>query len=330
MNIPTPSTKNTKTEILDAYNELLEKLKSKETNLKTQQQKEETKETTLKVKEQNGDKIIQDIASLKTKVSSVLDQVENLLLDEFRKVENFSKVSASEEIKLQNIFQISHEAESLEAIIQAHKLKKEELEAEMSESRERWKMEREKMKLEYEEWKNDWQKTRTREEEEYAYNLNLSRKKEEDAYLVKKAKMESDLEEWKMNVESALLKREANMGEKEQEYRLLKEKAENFDKELELAIKNAIEKTEKELTKTFDFEKKLMQQEVEGNKKLWEQSLLSLKQKNNDLENQLKDFTQKLDVANLQVKEMALKALDASSARYMVNREYEAGTKAMN
>lgn len=180
---------STKSEILNAYNELVKKIQeSKQENPKAEQEKK-VKETTVETAAKLSDEeIIGAISALKLSLNSKLDKIEDDLTSERQKLAKIREAIAVEDQRLQDLYQINAGADSLAAILAAQKEKKEEFEREMalrkSELEEQIKQEKLNRDKETKLWEEKrkeaeeaLKKQRAREEEEYKYNLQLARKK---------------------------------------------------------------------------------------------------------------------------------------------------------
>ncbi len=136
------SSKNTKKEILDAYEKLMQQFQEKKKDSPRSEPQETPK---IKVIEEASrlqpDKIMKDVSNLKIGLSQSLDKVEEVLIEEHKKLSGVSEAIRLEKENLQNIYQITAEADSLAALIAAHKEKKQELEQEVKEKRETWEKE---------------------------------------------------------------------------------------------------------------------------------------------------------------------------------------------
>ncbi len=79
--------------------------------------------------------------------------------------------------------------------------------------------------------------------------------------------------------------------------------------------------TEGKLQQQFEFESQLTENKTSGQFKLNEQTIETLKDKIKDQEALIKQLTQKVDVSEESVKQIALKALDTSGKERIVTVE---------
>ncbi len=324
---------STKSEILNAYNDLVKKIQeSKQENPKAEQEKK-VKETTVEnAAKLTDEEIIGAISALKLSLNSKLDKIEDDLTSERQKLARIREAIAVEDQRLKDLYQINAGADSLAAILAAQKEKKEEFELEMAsrkseleEEIKQEKLSRDKETKLLEEKRKEAEdalkKQRTREEEEYKYNLQLVRKKDKDEYEQKKAALEKELIQKMESFESGIKVREQTVVAAEKELAELRAKAENFPLELEKAVQTAIKETTAQLEKEYKYERQLLLKDHEGEIKLKSQQIESLMAKIKDLEVQLKQAYGKAESAENNSKEITLKAIQSSGQIKIIEKE---------
>lgn len=318
------STKNTKNEILDAYNELLEKIQSeKKSEPKAEKERSEKQEIIKNAGMVNFESIVKNISELKLYLGNALDKLEDSLIEEFKKLSNLQEAIKIESANLEELYQIKQNADSLAALLATQKAKKIEFDEEMKTKTLAWEKEQKDYEAKIKETDEQLKKNRKREEEEYKYNLELGRKKEQDSYNEKKTAQEKTLAEKKADFEKQIAERETAVSLKEKELEDLRSRVEAFPKELDKALKD-IEKTVTDnLTSKYKFEKELLAKEIEGERKLKDQIILNLELKIKEQAKLIDQLTTKADHASDQVKNIAIKALDSSANIRYMNREKE-------
>lgn len=330
------SVKSTKNEILDAYNDLLMSIQEKKAEEPRKVQEREKQETTLKnASELTFEGIVKNISSLKVSLASALDKLSESFTGEFQKFEELKQAIEVEKNQLKELYQISTGADSLAAMLLAQKEKKEQFEseiatrkaefdekiklererfeAEMAEKKALWKKEQEIFQVKSKEELEESKKSKMREEEEYQYNLKLTRKKEADLYEDKKAKLEKELAEKKIVFEKEFSAREAAIKIAESELNELRQRTAGFPKEIEKAAEAAVKNTTEKMQLEFNFAKELTTKQNEGEIKLRDQIIETLKSKIKDIETSLKELSQKSVTAETTVKEIAMKAIESST-----------------
>jgi hypothetical protein len=345
-----PNLKNTKNEILAAYEDLLKKVTDKKTDEPKKVQEAQKQEAVVKKAEGlSNETIIKGIAGLKVEITSALDKLGEKFVEEYKKFDELQQAIQTEKKNLEDLYQLSASTDSLSVMLLAQKEKKEQFEQEMAarktEFDEKMKSEKERFDLEINEKKALWKKEqdtfqeklkeenenitkkRKREEEEYQYALQLTRKKEVDLYEEKKLKLEKELADKKMAFEKEVTERETNLKLAETELKELRTKNAAFPAELERSVQSAVKSATEKVETTFNFQKELSEKEVSGELKLKEQIIQTLNAKIKDLEASLKELAQKTVTAEVSVKDIAMKAIEHSSKPYYIEKQKESGGK---
>lgn len=340
---PEISTKNTKNEILAAYEDLMKKTQEKKTEEPKKVQERQKQETLVK---NSGDLtyegIVKEISDLKVGLSSALDKLGENFVAEFKNFEGLQQAIQIEKQNLEDLYQLSANTDSLSVMLLAQKEKKEQFEQEMvlrkAELEEKIKSEKERFDTEMAEKKAQWKKeqeysaarmkeetdeakkSKVREDEEFQYNLRITRKKEADLYEEKKQKLEKELTEKKASFEKEFTERETKVKEAETELKGLREKSLAFPAELEKAVEAAVKLATEKLKAEYRFEKELTAKQTEGDLKLKTQTIETLLGKIKDLETNIKELSQKAITAESSVKDIAIKAIESSSKMHFIEK----------
>ena len=329
-NIKKLSTTNTKQEMLDAYNKLLETLDSAKDNEIKAVQKIEEKQTKMALETAdalNAESINKKMAELKFEFNSSLSALSEKVEEEFNKYQSVKKAVSAKETELNEIFEIQKNAQTLYALLEAQKEKKEEflsemeelkedLESEINEKRAIWEKEKSQKESELKEKEKQELALRNREKEEYQYKFQREQSLAKDKFESEKAALEKSLKELKENAEKELANREKNIAESEAELKDLRAKAANYPKELSIAVEKAVKEAteriileakhkEELLLSTFDGERKALTIRIESlEKTIKEQNELTSKY-SGQLE---KSYTQIQDIATKAVQNSGNKA----------------------
>jgi len=319
------SASSKKNEIFEAYQELLAKVsETKQVSHQEIKQKQEEITVVNKATEFKVDKIIANIADVKLTVSQNLDTLEQRLVSEYRRLQELREAIILEVTELEEIHQIRKNVNTLEALLLAQKEYRARFEEEMEdtkksfdlevlEKRIAWKKEQEEADIERKERTMRIKKEREREEEEYTYAITLERKKSEDAYAARQSALEKELEDKKIRVNQDLKNREEAIVAAETELKTLKNQVDKFPHELENAIANTEKETRESLERMYKHQIELSTAEIEGERKLKNQTISMLQAKIKEQEEFIHQLTQKTDDATHQVQTIALKALEGSS-----------------
>src|SRR5690554_5674875 len=127
----TVSEKNTKAQILGAYEKLLKKVEEKSNdNPREVQQRTENTQTLIKASEASGEAIINEIGRIKAAFTSSLETVASELTEERKKLETIQNAISIEEKRLDDLYGLSATADSFSALLLAQKEQKEQFEQE--------------------------------------------------------------------------------------------------------------------------------------------------------------------------------------------------------
>ncbi|NEW82869.1 MAG: hypothetical protein GZ094_10965 [Mariniphaga sp.] len=344
------STKNTKNEILAAYEDLMKKAQEKKTEEPKKVQERQKQETLVKnAGDLTYEGIVKDISDLKVGLSSGLDKLGENFVSEFKKFEGLQQAIQIEKQGLEDLYQLSANTDSLSVMLLAQKEKKEQFEqemairkaelevkmksekeyfdTEMAEKKALWKKEQETSAARMKEETDEAKKSKAREEEEFQYNLKITRKKESDLHEEKRQKLEKELSEKKALFEKEFTEREANVKEAETELHGLREKSKAFQSELEKAAEVAVKSATEKLKAEFRFEKELTAKQTEGDLMLKAQTIETLISKIKDLEVSIKEFSQKAATAESSVKDIAIKAIESSSKMHFIEKSKDLSGK---
>ena len=266
------------------------------------------------------------MANLKLIINKSFKDLEDQLLAENQKLVNLRQAINIQTQELEELYEIKVNTDTLAALLLAQKEKsavfeknmKEKssvFEQEMQDKCATWKKEQEDFELAIKE--QETKTLKTREEDECIYKRNLTRAKEQDQYLAEKQQLEKELAEKRISLEQEFKLREEQLSAAEQELMMLKERVQNFPAEKQQAILDTENNVTRNLTLKYEYEAKLAQTKVEGETKVYKQIITNLETKVTNLEAQIGQFTERANQANLQVQDIAIKAIDgASRQRY--------------
>ena len=327
--------KNTKAEILKAYEILLKDVQTAKSDVpKLMQEEKQRKETLEKVAKVSNEGIVKSITTLKSDLGNSLDEILRGLSDEFKKLEEIRAAIALEKKSLEDLYSLSANTDSLAAMLLTQKEKKENFEKEIKEKAEafdseitskkaQWEIEKAKQKAEEKEYTDELTKRRKREEEEYAYNLKIRRQKEQDEYDSKKLLLEKELTDKKLRFEQEVSSRELNLKNTEAELAELRKNNAEFPAKLEKALKDKEAEVSKQLQTKYGFDIQLMVKQSEADVRLKDQAINSLQEKIKEQQEQLKEYSDKANRAEANVKDIAVKAIENASKIRMITAKPE-------
>ena len=319
------SEKNTKAEILKAYESLLKGVQNAKADVPKQiQEEKQRKETLEKVEGISNEGIVKSIAALKSGLSNSLDEILQSLTNEFKKLEEIRAAIVLEKKSLEDLYSLSANTDSLAAMLLVQREKKENFEKQMKEKeesfanemaakKEQWEIEKAKQKTDEKEYTDELTKRRKREEEEYTYNLKIRRQKEQDEYDSKKLQLAKELTDKKAQFEQEVSSRELNLKNAEAELAELRKNNAEFPAKLEKALKDKETEVTKQLQTKYGFDMQLMEKQSAADIRLKDQIITSLQEKIKEQQEQMKENTDKANRAEANVKDIAVKAIENAS-----------------
>lgn len=286
---PKVTERSTKQDILKAYQTLLEEvaeesapsLESREAGRVVESASKETIE-----------KITADLGKLKLSTSQTITTLTEQLTEEAEKLSSIKKAIALSQKELEDTHKIKLTADAIYNMIERHKQEEETFTKTMEAQRALWEEERKQ----YEE---QIKKNRTREEEEYAYQKNLMKARDQEAWNEEKQKREQEKE--------ARKKEEAA---KQEELERLEKQVAGFPLELEKGIKIAVVQAEAVLKKESDTQAAFARQEAQNTINLKNATIASLEEMVKTQTAEIKELKHQLEEATRHVKDIAVAVVE--------------------
>jgi hypothetical protein len=335
MPIKRPTEKNTKSEILTAFDELAKEKKALEAQLLLGKELEQPRNG----KSAPSPEItVNSTPPNKQKMESIIEQLNRLQLNFGGAVSDLSEKLTAEALKLQEVRQsVAEEVQqletlhglqvtedSLDALIQQYNdssktfndefsQRREAIDQEITQAKKTWAKEQEERRRFIKERNDTLSKTRQRDVKEYTYDLDLQRKLDNDAYEQEKKRLYQELEEFQQSHEKQWTEREKAIAEREKQFADLKAKVEVFPKELEAALKRAKEEGKGIAYHQAKVKSDLYAKDVEGSKRTYELRIQSFQETIQNQEARIQNLSKQLDAALKQVQDLAVKAIEGSS-----------------
>lgn len=321
------SMSNTKKEMLDTYNTLLEQLQEKkEAELKPEKKIEEKKkEEVVKLADAlSSEGVVKEIGNLRLEIGKRLTSVSDGLEEEINKFNQIKKAIAIKDEELKELYEIERSSETLAALIEAQNQKRREFESEMAIRKEElnheiqtthkeWEKERKEHEAEIKEWDAAEAKKREQEKEEYRYSFQREQKISKDTFEDEKAKMEKEIHLKKEQVEKELAEREKAVSEKEEELNELQKKVASFPNEMENAVNKAVHETTEKVTLEAKNRQELINKEFDGQRNVFTTRIESLEKTLKEQSGQIAQLSAQLEKAYQKVQDIAVKSVEGSS-----------------
>ncbi|MGD2183740.1 hypothetical protein [Lusitaniella coriacea] len=341
------SSRNTKAEILEAFEELKKEKATLEAQMKQRDrgsnlpattsatknppqdkptvEKIETKDDSKTMNKARISQIVRDLEQLQIGFGGAASNLSEQLIAEASQFEELQQFIQEETQKLSELHDLEEIAEdTLETLIETYEEnaktfgeerseRQETLEQQIEDLRKAWQKEREIHQREIKERNESHQTERQREEDEYQYNLALELILSEEEYEQRKKLLYQELTEERQGQEKVWEERESSILEQEKQYSEVKYKVEIFEGEKEKSVKRG-----KEIGKNIGqhqakVKADLRAKEVEGTKQNYQLQIQSLEQTIHSQESRLQSLAKQLDFAQKQVQDLAVKAIEGTS-----------------
>lgn len=292
-----------------AYENILKEIaqsgNAKDENAKTSFEDIEKNRIIDKVSSFKIDKVVADINTLKISLNNALNGLSDKLVEELKNLEKVKQATKLEEDRLENVYKIKTEADSLLGLIEIREFKKSEFEKKAKEDQENLKSDVDKK-----------QKQNERENEEREHNLKMARKKEEYEYELKQLNKERDFAENMTAREKELKLREENMTARENELKVLRAKMESFPLELEKAVKESAKKVKEEAENQAKIQKEMAEKDFSGEMELAKFKITSLEDVVKKQIAHIQSLDSQLAVANQKTQQLAVKIIETGGRQY--------------
>ena len=280
----------------------------------------------------SSDSVVRSIGELKSTITRTLTQLSERLEEEVGKYSQIRRAIDAKEAELKEIYEIQRTASTLQAMVETHQQKqdelergyqseKEELEGKIETTRAQWEAERKQHDQEIKERDTAEQKRRQRELDEYKYAFAREQQIARDQAADELAKVQKDLAERKEQAErqweereKALAAREQDITSREQELAELRGRVASFAKDLQAAVDQAearaIERTEQQ----HQAAQELLRRQLEGEKNVLAAKIAGLERSVAEQDEQITRLEQQAEKAYAQIQEIAVRAIEGSAS----------------
>ncbi|MDJ0773425.1 MAG: hypothetical protein QNJ49_08345 [Mastigocoleus sp. MO_167.B18] len=335
-----PNQKNTKAEILQAYNELAkekaflkaeyeQKLQASKTNnintptlneipVKNSQINQSTEA------QQKMNYAIESLSKLQLGFGSAINELSDKLTKKASHLGEIQEDVENELQELKQLYNLTVTENTLDSLIQSYNNNSKSYQEEFSQLSERllekieaekntWNKEQDEHKITVKERNDSLNRNRRRDDSEYKYNLEIQRTLEKEEYEQQQAYLYQELEELQQESEKAWKERENTIAEQEKEFEEYKSKVEAFPSEKQAAIKKATELGKGIAQYQARIKSDLYATEVGGQKNFYEQRLQSLENTISNQQERIVNLSEQLESALQQVQDLAVKAIEGNA-----------------
>ncbi|MCC6169212.1 MAG: hypothetical protein IT329_18475 [Caldilineaceae bacterium] len=321
---PKPVTmQNTKAEMLDAYNEVLQILQEKRAaEIKPQERAEEkkVKEAVQTADTLSTEGIVQGVGALRAEIGRLLGQLSDRLEEEVSRYRQVKLALEAKEREVQDVFEIERSALSLAALIEAQHQRRQQTETELAARQEQltqeiettrtaWAAEKATHEAAIQERNTEEQKRRQREQEEYLYTFQREQQLARERFEDERARLEREIISRREQVEEALADRERAVADAETELNTLRQQAAVFPRETEAAVSRAVKEAVQRVETEAKNRDELRKREFDGERNVLHTRIEALEKLVAGQNDQITRLTQQVEKAYGQVQDIAVKAI---------------------
>ncbi len=320
--VKTVSLKNTKADIIKAYQQLATAYKDLE----------KAKKTTTPVVKASPQKpvpmtaVIQSLGQLSEQFNTALSQLSSNLLIEVSQLTEVSTKVKTETSHLETLYDLQIADETLNDLLtqytvnadkyqQTQQQQAETLEKAWTKKNEVWEIETEATEQQLQEEETTYQKQKQRNELEYHYDLNLQRSISDEEYSQQQQQLQEIIAEIEENRQQAWEKCETELAEREKQFKEHQTKVESFPKDLEAAIKKAKDEGTGIARNQTKIKADLAAKEFVGEEQVYQLQIGALESQVTEQAAQLKKLSQQLEATQKQAQELAVKAIEGASGQ---------------
>ncbi|MEM7063087.1 MAG: hypothetical protein AAF572_07980 [Cyanobacteria bacterium P01_B01_bin.77] len=337
-----PTNRNTKAQILDAYNDLLKERNKLEKQVDRLQQEKTTSSISgakinpsepVKVMNQQPVDQMQDkmkatihtLAGLQAGFGSAVNELSEKLTSKAVQLQALRSAVAEELAQLEELHSLDDiQADTLDTLIQTcedirtafeseFSQRQDTLDHELRDLKQSWAKEQEDHKRSIKERDDEQKKASQRESEEYDYNLTLERSLTQANYAQAQEERYRQLAAAKQALEEQRAERESAIALQEQHFAELKAQVAAFEKEKAAAIKQAQEAAAETASAQAKIAADLRNKELDGFKRVYELRIQALEQTITTNEERIQTLSKQLAAALKQVQDLAVKAIEGAS-----------------
>jgi hypothetical protein len=339
------SAKSTKTEILDAYEELvrdhqalqahLEELRAEgQTAIPRAPQVIEGKPFTEAVKGATVHEVLQGLSALLAGFGSAISALSAQLTAEATKLAELRRGIAAQTNELKELHGLEVTEQTLDELLQQYTEASERFDAdmhqqrqafgqEMAEQRAVWQNEQDAQARFLKERDASLQRAREREAAEYAYERGRTRKQETDHDEQQQKQLSEALDELVQSKQRTWEAREEAIADQEKRFAEYQAKVEACPAELDAAVQRAAAEGRTLVEAEAKIQADLQAQEIAGEKRIYELRLKALRDTIDKQAVQMDNLSKQLNAVLKQAQDLAVKALEgaSTSSSYQAIRE---------
>jgi len=320
------SMRNTKQQLLEAYQQALQTLQEQEKHLlqpESMRKKKQTQATLKAVAHISSDAVIQQTTRLKQEVNKILLNLTDRLTTEIDRLDHLQLAIEIKEQELQEVYDIEHQAATLASLIEAHQQQKEALELDMARARDRLTTEMEALRAQWKKEKQEYEakgrerrerdaKKRKRQEEEYEYSFAQEQQRAQAQFAAQKASLDQEMQTLREQTERDIVQKGLDLAQREEEFTTLQAQVKEFPQRLETAAAEAVQENTEGLERTTRHQIELQENEWSGERRVLQTRIQSLEKTIKRQREHITKLTKQQDTAYQTIQKLTVKAIEGA------------------
>lgn len=294
----TPSARNSKQEILDAYQALTKELEERDALSSANSSATKSNTVTTHTIDRPKD-VIARLGDVRVQINSNLGEIVDQLVTESENLARMSEQAQALQQEIEQLHQIKAHASTLQNLIALSTEEQEKLDKKIQTQRLQWEQEQQLHDQSQKETATELAKQRNRAEEEYKYELGVARKKEADVYDVSRRQSEA-----------ALKLREEELSAEETTRQDLQKQVVELEKQLLVEVAKTRKETEERVTKDLKTGFTLEMKGIEGERSISKLTIANLEKVITAQDAEMKDLKIQLTHATQQIKDIAVSVIE--------------------
>lgn len=320
------SMRNTKQQLLDAYQQALRTIQEQEKQRlqpDSARKQRQTRGALKSVANISPDGIIQQTTRLKQEVNKILLNLTDRLTAEIDRLDHLHLAVEIKERELKELYDIEHEAATLASLIEAHQQQKEVLERDMVKTKDRlsaeveaqrakWKKEKQEYEAKQRERRERESKKRKRQEEEYEYTTAQQRQRAQEQFETQRARLAQEMQTLREQTERDIVQKGLELAQREEEFTALQAQVADFPQRLASAVEQAVQENTQQLEQDAQHQMELQQKEYEGQRHILQTRIQALEKTVKQQRDHINKLTKQQDTAYQTIQKLTLKAIEGA------------------
>lgn len=317
MTTPRKRSTKSKEEVTNEFDTVVDKHSNKESvsSKEADAVKQHQAEVLAKIASMTPESVTQAVTAAQFDIQKTLGSVSQLLVEKTQELQTVDEAIQIQRIELERLHGVDVVQSAIDLLITEHAATKDKLADEIFDTRQLWLKERQEHDQLEVERKQELQKTRQREDADHRYQLQQTRKSEQDAWneQVRREKLEHQLQHEAK--ERNWAEREAKLAAQEKDIENLRNDAAMFATKVSVAEKAAVAVVTNTLSKDHKHAIEMMENNAKATITILQSKIAQLEQTVSQTAQALAETQARLQTAYEKNAEVANKALESASGQ---------------